>query len=172
MYVNFKEKIFRLPKDSTFVIFKHEILKKENLLIKNFLYNERPIKEKLLLKNYDKFTCEMDPNEFDEYKENRYRCKNCLKYFKETEWKCSHTEKCKAQYKFKKKLYNKFEEAIVNLEEDEKDEEKTKEENNDKMDKEIDKTIGKPCQKRRSKILSILNKILHSPDSDDEEDSK
>ena len=46
MKVNFKEKIFRLPKIQ-FENFKYEILKKENLLIKNFIYEGKPIKENI-----------------------------------------------------------------------------------------------------------------------------
>ena len=48
MKVNFKEKIFRLLKDSTFGNFKFEILKREKLLIKNFFYENNPINGRLL----------------------------------------------------------------------------------------------------------------------------
>ena len=69
MNVNFKEKIVRLRKDASFEDFKHEILKNEKLVIKNFFYEDKTVTE---------------------YRKRKYRCKNCLKYFKETEEMCSY----------------------------------------------------------------------------------
>ena len=43
MNVNFKEKITRLPKDAPFEDFKHEILKNEKLVIKNFFYKDKTV---------------------------------------------------------------------------------------------------------------------------------
>ena len=79
MIVKFKEKILRLEEHSTLEDFKHENLKREKLLIKNFFYENYPINERLLTKHII-YTCEMDQNEFDEYTKGKYRNKNCRKY--------------------------------------------------------------------------------------------
>ena len=168
MNVKFKEQIIKLKEDSTFETFRREILKEQNLFIKKFYYDDKPINERLLIKNYDKFTCEMDPNEFNEYNPGKFRCKNCRKCLKSCGWKCGHTETCKAQYKFKIKTYNKFENAEVeyleNEEEDEKDDEKKDEKKDDEIiDKVMNKTLErkrKRNEKQRNQYLSIINKII------------
>ena len=171
MKVNFKQKIIRLKKDATFDDFKHEILKKEHLVIKKIFVEDKLIKETARINNYDIFTCEMDPNEFVEYTPGKYRCKNCRKYFREVEWICAHNKACKAQYSFKIKKYNKFEEVAVNLEDEEDEEEEDNDE--DKKDKKtteevnevVDSVAGKAESKIFAKIMSILG-VKPNPNPD------
>ena len=51
-----------MTKDAKFEDFKLKILTKEKLSIKKFFDEDKPINDGKKLKNYDMFTCEMDPN--------------------------------------------------------------------------------------------------------------
>ena len=157
--VFYGQKESEMPKSSSFLDLKKEILKKEKTLVKYFSFKEVKINDKLLIINYPKFSIISDKNQFEEYKLGQYRCKRCHKYLRLSNWTCAHSNKCKALYIFtlKEKLNQTSEGGYAEI----NDIDDELEQSEDDIDAEIEQKINGVYNRHKQYMLNRINKILY-----------
>lgn len=143
----------RIPCSDNIIFYelKHLILKSQGKLVRQFKYDIKKINERLLVRNFSSFLYEVDPNIFVEFTKDKYRCR---KYLKMEKYRCSHTERCKSLYKFKKIDYTKIIEG------------KYEEDDMISINRIFDRIDEKRRQyeeKEKKKMIQEINDILNSP---------
>ena len=105
-----------------------------------------------MIYEYPEFTTVIDRNIFIQYKKGQFRCKNCRQYLNLSLWKCSHNNKCRANYLLRLKtstteeIPSKYKESEENMIKN--------------IDEEVDEFFKKKSDSRRRFMLNKINEIL------------
>ena len=148
-----------IPKNFTFHDLKMKVLNQDKKFIKYFEYNNEKISDILLCSNYPSFITVIANSDFVEYRKGQYRCKKCRKYLNISEWKCKHSNACRAYH-----LLNKKDNTSISLKSGYKeiiDDDEDKDYITGMFDEEIKEKIDGIFEKNRIRMLNRINELLY-----------